>query len=709
MPLQDKDIKEILEKYKTKLKKSLKYEEDVDPDFSKEYNIFREQYLSKGLSLYEKLCNIFESVLRVRPKDLDYKKLDNSIKFTHLNITPIGAASFGALSGAIIVLIAVLYTIFIFFTNDIPKEEIYSYLFAPLIIVLVGLISVKPITNLPHRIAATYRLKASNQMVLCVLYMVMYMRHTSNLEHAIKFAASHIQDPLSLDLRKIFWDVETEKFTNIKESLDNYLEGWREHNLEFVNSFHLIVSSLYEPNEDRRLTLLDKALDVILNGTYERMLHYAHGLKNPIQILHMLGVVLSILSLIMFPLVGSFLGGAIKWGHLFVIYDILLPLVIFVIGVNLLNKRPTGYGESSLGFKMSKGGIAFAASIGIVIIFFGLSPLIMHWLSPDFDINFGPFGSLLDYKCEGDVCFGPYGVGAVLISLLVPIGLAFGVGIYYRQKTKDLIKIRNETAKLEAEFSGSLFQLGNRIGDGIPAELAFDKVAENMRGTPTGNFFNTVSNNINTLGMSMEQAIFNLDNGAILNYPSPLVESSMEVLVESAKKGPYVVSNSLISISNYVNQVHNINERLKDLLGEIISSMKSMTNFLAPIIAGIVVGMASLMVSIIGRLGDLFANSSSDQELFSTGGSEVFGVLINIKEVIPSYFFQIIIGVYIVEIIFILSVLSNGIENGPDKIGGEHLIGRNMFTGTLLYSLIAFLFILVFNALVIVIMQGIAT
>ena len=183
----------------------------------------------------------------------------------------------------------------------------------------------------------------------------------------------------------------------------------------------------------------------------------------------------------------------------------------------------------------------------------------------------------------------------------------------------------------------------------------------------------------------------------------------MEVLVESAKKGPYVVSNSLISISNYVNQVHNINERLKDLLGEIISSMKSMTNFLAPIIAGIVVGMASLMVSIIGRLGDLFANSSSDQELFSTGGSEVFGVLINIKEVIPSYFFQIIIGVYIVEIIFILSVLSNGIENGPDKIGGEYLIGRNMFTGTLLYSLIAFLFILVFNALVIVIMQGIAS
>ena len=98
MSFKDNEVKDILDKYKNKIKKSDKFEElDINPDFSTEYTIFREHYISKKLSIYEKLCNKFESVIRVRPKDAEYKKLEESIKFTHLNITPIGADSFGAL------------------------------------------------------------------------------------------------------------------------------------------------------------------------------------------------------------------------------------------------------------------------------------------------------------------------------------------------------------------------------------------------------------------------------------------------------------------------------------------------------------------------------------------------------------------------------------------------------------------------------------
>src|SRR3989344_9000070 len=122
---------------------------------------------------------------------------------------------------------------------------------------------IKPMANYPLRIANKWRLRASNQMVLCVLYIVMYMRHTSNLENAIIFAGEHIGNPLALDLRKVLWDVETGKFVTIKESLDNYLEGWRDYSLEFVESFHLIEGSLYEPSNERRISLLEKSLEVI--------------------------------------------------------------------------------------------------------------------------------------------------------------------------------------------------------------------------------------------------------------------------------------------------------------------------------------------------------------------------------------------------------------------------------------------------------------
>ena len=70
----------------------------------------------------------------------------------------------------------------------------------------------------PKYLSNVWRMKASNQMVISIFYTVSYMRHTSNLELAIEFAADHLSPPLSIDLKKVLWDVETEKFSSIKES-----------------------------------------------------------------------------------------------------------------------------------------------------------------------------------------------------------------------------------------------------------------------------------------------------------------------------------------------------------------------------------------------------------------------------------------------------------------------------------------------------------
>ena len=76
--------------------------------------------------------------------------------------------------------------------------------------------------------------------------------------------------------------------------------------------------------------------------------------------------------------------------------------------------------------------------------------------------------------------------------------------ISYKSKTQKLITTRNETKALESEFASSLFQLGNRLGEGIPAEMSFGRVAESLRGTPTANFFATVNSNIQQFGMSIK-------------------------------------------------------------------------------------------------------------------------------------------------------------------------------------------------------------
>ena len=64
---------------------------------------------------------------------------------------------------------------------------------------------------------------------------------------------------------------------------------------------------------------------------------------------------------------------------------------------------------------------------------------------------------------------------------------------------------------------------------------------------------------------------------------------------------------------------------------------------------------------------------------------------------IPTYHFQIVVGIYVVQIGFILTVLVNGIENGADKLGERYELGKSMINGTLLYCFLAAVVMILFN------------
>ena len=701
-------VQDILRRYEEQLDMSygVPYVPNAD-GFSREYSIFRREALTVISSLYEDFCNFSDKILRIEIKAKDEEKLKESIDIANLDITPSKAYSAAILLGIVIILLGALFLLFSLFTGGFTLGPLMAALF----VILFGFVVIKILTKFPDYLAYKWRLDASNQMVLCILYIVMYMRHTSNLEHAIRFAAVHAGNPLALDLKKVFWNVETGRFSTIKNSLDNYLMRWKEYSLEFVEAFHLIEGSLSEANEQRRVEMLEKSIEVMLDGTYERMLHFTHDLKSPITALYMLGIVLPILGLVIFPLVSAFLGGVVQWYHLAVLYNIILPVFVFGYGNYLLSKRPTGYGENDIlkqnpmymEYYNNKSALFMGVFIVVIFLAIGFLPLVLHYTNPELDQASFLEGSTIggkiqDFKCN-DECIGPYGIVALILSLFIPLGIALGYGTYCRMKSKELIDIRNKTKKLELEFTGSLFQLGNRVADGIPVEVAFGDVAENMKGTPTGDFFRNVTINLRKLGMSVKEAVFNKDRGAILLFPSSLIESSMKILVQAARKSPYVVSKSLTSISVYVDRIHKVNERLKDLLADIISSMKSQVSFLTPMIAAIVVGVASMIVSIVNKLGEQFAEANVGSFGESAGGIAGLANILSIEDVIPGFYFQIVVGLFVVEMIILLTILANSLENGNDKISEKNSLAKNLYFGTALYVVISLIGIFIFNVL----------
>lgn len=690
--------KEILEKYSRRLENQISNSNYAPlKNTSSEYETFKQDMIPE-LSRYEKWAKSIGNFIKIKVAEKDRIKIQKFLNTARLDVNASQALTLSILTflGSFFITILVAIAIYLI-TLELPL------LFILLGLIFSGFMFYYTYT-MPERLANIWRLEASSQMVPAILYIVVYMKHTSNLERAVAFAAEHLEGPLALDFKKIFYDVEIGKFSTIKQSLDTYLEFWREYSPEFVESFHLIESSLFETTEARRIQVLEKSLQVILDGVYEKMLKFSREIRSPLTNVYMLGIILPTLGLALLPLASTLLGGILKSTHVIVIFNLIIPFMVFYLTSQVLLKRPGGYGESSLielnpEYKQfsSKKPWFIAALISIPFILISLSPFILQLnimsevlgIPKDFTLPILADLPIFDFKQVAGKTLGPFSPIAVLISLAFPFGIALFFSVGYKQKTKTFIQQRLKTKQLEQEFTNSLFQLGNRLGDGVPAEMAFGRVATSTNGQNTSNFFNIVNQNIAQLGMSLERALFDKNRGAITYFPSPLIATSMRILVESVKKGLGVAAQSLMSISEYVKNIEKINQRLRDLLAEIVSDMKSNMTFLAPLLSGIVVGLATMITMILNKLQTIQAEAGQGSAVGGFGLGNILNIF-DITQMIPPYFVQISIGLYIIEIIFILTITLVTVDSGKDLLREKYELSSNIAKGILLYLFTAF-------------------
>jgi len=168
----------------------------------------------------------------------------------------------------------------------------------------------------------------------------------------------------------------------------------------------------------------------------------------------------------------------------------------------------------------------------------------------------------------------------------------------------------------------------------------------------------------------------------------------MRILIESAKKGLKIAAISMMSISEYIKNINKITLRLRDMLAEIVSDMKSNMSFLAPLLSGVVVGLAAMITGILTKLDSL---DLAGESVSALGGlSNIVGPdgIFQVTNMIPPYFLQIIIGIYLVQMIFILTKTLVVIDSGEDKLQATNKTGKNLRRGIMLYFVTAVLAIL---------------
>ncbi len=169
----------------------------------------------------------------------------------------------------------------------VTQEDIGSLLFLPLLVVLpifsllavflptpltiilwtVPLLWAYWVTSYPNFKATVTKIKSSDEALKIILYMAMQIKINPNLERGLKSAAEHTEGPLSRDLSKILWDLDTNKYTTAKEGLAENMKFWRDWSPDFVKSLKFLVDSIGRIGESQQRMIRDTQREYDLLAT----------------------------------------------------------------------------------------------------------------------------------------------------------------------------------------------------------------------------------------------------------------------------------------------------------------------------------------------------------------------------------------------------------------------------------------------------------
>ena len=627
--------------------------------YGTDYRQFLKEIKTEPQGLYEKSCSFAEKLLRIKQDAAASAGMEEKLKTAYINASPSGV-----LSLSLLLLIALPATIL-----SLLLLGFLDFTFS-ILMLLFSLVLVFLVYNYPESHAKSVQVKMSSDIVLAILYMVIYMRNNPSIEGAVKFAADNLSGPLSWDLKKLMWDTEVGIHESVDAALISYLAKWKDKNREFAESLHLLRNSTSEIDV-RRDAMYDEAISVILNGTRERMKHYAQGLRMPVTLIHAMGVLLPIIGLVMFPIVVLFMQDAVKPIFIFIGYDILLPAFLFWYMNYILQTKPPTFSQPDT---TKVKGLAPMGKFRMGKILVPIIPVAILAALPF--LLFGISGLPAAEKSQ-----------SVFSSIVIIIGMAVGIFTYTILDSWQKMKIRNDIEKIEDEFSEALFQLGNKIAGGTPIEVATDNAIENMKSMKISELFWNISVNMKKLGFSFEQALFDKEYGAVWAYPSRLIRSVMQAIVQSSEKGVRVASMSMLTVSRYLKGMHEVKEEINEILGETVSSMRFLALFLAPIVSGVVVTMAVIIMRILSSLCGQIGNLASETDM--TGFSSFvfcagWGQNTGTPPISPNAF-QLVVGIYMLETIILLSYFINRIEYGDDAIGLRDIIAYTVLISTIVY------------------------
>ena len=624
----------------------------------------KEEVEKKGF--YENFCSFASTIIRIDVDKEKTRELQQKLDFGNLKISATDVYSAFVLM-IILTLFVGVASLASLMVLGYEIGEIVKYIF---VLSLFGFGTAYYVLVYPSLYVKKVRVEASAEIVQTILYISIGLKNVPNLESAVAFAAFNLEGPIGKDLRKLLWDIYIGKYSRIEDALDDFSNKWKLENREFSQALDLLKASITDIyNRDQ---IIERAVSLILQSNMERMNQYARELKNPITMINALGILLPVITLILFPILGLILPALISPYTLLALYNIILPATVYWLMKSTLDKRP--YAFHSIDIKNHPEASDFgyislnirAKKISIPLLPFCVILFVI--------ISFPAILGVLNISKETSLNT------RIFYGLQIFWGIVVSTIIFTLLSTNKNRKIKKELEEIEGEFAEAIFILGTILRSGQPLEISLKKTSERVKDQKIHSFFEKIINTMNTLGVTLREAIFNKDFGVIKQYPSKTIRNTMKIVVDSSSKGWYAAASTLTAISQYMKNVHDVDEHLKQLLEDVTSSMSLMSSLLVPLAAGVVVGLGGIVMKILLFVSSLFSQLPIEQEEIPIIGTKL-------EAVMPIEMMIIIVGVYMIELIISLNIFKTQIEKGNDVIEMGYSIGMNLISGAIIFTL----------------------
>ena len=186
-------------------------------------------------------------------------------------------------------------------------------------------------------------------------------------------------------------------------------------------------------------------------------------------------------------------------------------------------------------------------------------------------------------------------------------------------------------------------------------------------------------------------------------YPSTLIEATMRVIIEASRLGMASASKAMLTVSTYLKDMQQVNEELKGLTEEVTSTMSIQARLLAPLSAGIVVSLTAIIISILVLLGgafdEIYSKLGTSYGVAGDLGAGMLFSIANLSEIIPIGEFQIVVGIYMVEIVVMLSMFLSSIANGEESFIKRLTIAKMLAISSVIYFCTLFITYYMFTSI----------